>query len=245
MHSADTEIFYGLAETIDQVRETALIPDLMGEIAQLYGLKSVAYLGADIPHLGDREPYIAVTYSRDWVSHYKTQDYLFIDPVVRHGFNRLLPIDWSDFQKSNRRTRHFLGEAVEFGLGRNGLTVPVRGMHGDRGLVTITSDASDREWDTLRRFYMRDFQALSGHLHEMVLRSGGIDTQQVKLSRRQAECLWWISQGKNVPEIAIILELSRYTVKDYLEGARLKLNATSNTHAAFKAAQFGLLSPAL
>jgi DNA-binding CsgD family transcriptional regulator len=243
--AASTEIFYELAETIDEVGETERIPHILGEIAQLYGLKTVAYLGTNSARLSDREPYIAVTYSAEWVTHYKAQGYLFIDPVIREGFNCLMPIDWRDFDKSGARIRQFLGEAVDFGLGQNGLTFPVRGMHGNRALVTITSDTTDREWQTVRRLYMRDFQALAGHLHQMVLRSGGNENPQINLSKRQTECLWWISQGKNVPEIAIILELSRYTVKDYLEDARAKLNATSNSHAAFTAAQLGLLFPVL
>lgn len=243
--AASTEIFYELAETIDEIRETERIPHILGDIARLYDLKTVAYLATSSARLLDTEPYIAVTYSPEWVTHYKTQGYLFIDPVIREGFNRLMPIDWRDFDKSGVRTRRFLGEAADFGLGQNGLTFPVRGMHGDRALVTITSGSSDREWQSIRRLYMRDFQALSGHLHEMVLRSGGIENRRINLSRREAECLWWISQGKNVPDIAIILELSRYTVKGYLESARAKLNATSNSHASFMAAQLGLLFPVL
>lgn len=245
MKSAATDVFYELTETIDQVRETESIPNLLQGISHLYGLKTIAYLGVCATRLGDTEPYIAVTYSHDWVAHYKSENYLFIDPVIREGFNRLMPLDWGEFDRTDVQTRQFLGEAVEFGLGRKGLTFPVRGMRGDRALVTITSEANDREWQGVRRHYTRDFQALSGHLHEMVLRTGGIDTPQIKLSKRQIECLWWTSQGKRVPEIAIILELSHHTVKDYLEEARDKLNATSNPHAAFKAAQQGLLFPGL
>jgi DNA-binding CsgD family transcriptional regulator len=227
------DVFYELAETIDQVCETESIPNLLQNISRLYGLKTIAYLGLGTTRIGDTEPYIAVTYSPEWVAHYKSENYLFIDPVLRKGFDRIMPLDWGDFDRSDARTGRLLGEAVEFGLGRKGLTFPVRGMRGDRALVTITSEANDREWQTLRRHYARDFQALSGHLHEMVLRTEGIETPHIKLSKRQIECLWWTSQGKTVPEIAMILELSHHTVKDYLEEARDKLNATSNPHAAF------------
>lgn len=245
MKSAVADEFYELTETLDQVCEKESIPNLLESISRVYGLKTIAYLGVGATRICDTEPYIAVTYSSDWVAHYKQENYLFIDPVIREGFNRLMPLDWGNFDRSDVRTGQFLGEAVEFGLGRQGLTFPVRGLRGDRALVTITSEANDRDWQAVRRHYTRDFQALSGHLHEMVLRTGGIATPQVKLSRRQVECLWWTSQGKKVPDIAVILELSHHTVKDYLEEARDKLNATSNPHAAFKAAQQGLLFPGL
>ncbi len=51
--------------------------------------------------------------------------------------------------------------------------MPVHGRHGDSGLLSITSDAGERDWQRLRLHYMRDFQVLALHLHEVIPRLDG------------------------------------------------------------------------
>lgn len=62
-----------------------------------------------------------------------------------------------------------------------------------------------------------------------------------RLSRREIECLQWTSEGKTVWECGVILKLSPHTVRCYLESARHKLDASSNTHAVSLALRSGLL----
>ncbi|WAP66798.1 LuxR C-terminal-related transcriptional regulator [Jiella pelagia] len=50
-----------------------------------------------------------------------------------------------------------------------------------------------------------------------------------------------IAQGKTAWECAAILGLSQHTVRCYLESARHKLDAISNTHAVSIAHRTGLL----
>jgi len=79
-------------------------------------------------------------------------------------------------------------------------------------------------------------------MHELVLRLEGVKKARSQLSPRELECLQWVSDGKTAWECAIILGLSQHTVRCYLESARHKLNATSNTHAVSIAHRVGLLS---
>ena len=52
------------------------------------------------------------------------------------------------------------------------------------------------------------------------------------VTRREAEVLWWISQGKTNREIAIILELSPLTAKIHVERILAKLGCETRTAAA-------------
>ncbi|EIM72616.1 LuxR family transcriptional regulator [Nitratireductor aquibiodomus RA22] len=189
-----------------------------------------------------QSPYLAVTYSNEWVDHYKAQRFIDIDPAVQVGLRRMLPIDWGEFDRTDQKVRRMFGEATEFGLGRLGISLPVHGQHGDRALVSITSDASDQDWRHLRVHYMRDFQILALHMHQAILRLEGETMEQARLSPREQECLFWVAEGKTAWETAVILGLSEHTVRCYLESARRKLGASNNTHAVNKAGKSRLLT---
>jgi DNA-binding CsgD family transcriptional regulator len=231
-----------LADIAD-VRRADQISDLLARVSAAYGMKTVAYLGTGTldRQLPRREPYLAVTYSSDWVDHYRTRGYVKIDPVIQTGLRRLLPVDWDEFSTADQALRRFFGEAAEFGLGRKGMSFPVHGYSGDRGLFSVTADFSEREWQWARRTVFRQFPIIATHLHDAVLRTEGVLRSQPHLSRREHDCLQWTSQGKTVWECGVILGLSPHTVRCYLESARHKLGASSNTHAVSIALKSGLL----
>ncbi len=228
---------------IAYVRQPDQIPDLLARVGAAYGMKTVAYLGTGtldrkVPR---REPYIAVTYSSAWIEHYRAREYLKIDPVIQTGLRRLLPVDWDDLAGEDRALRQFFGEATEFGLGRKGMSFPVHGHGGDRALFSVSADFSEREWQWARGTAFRHFPIIAAHLHDAVLRIKGVLRAPPHLSPRELECLGWISEGKTAWECGMILGLSHYTVRCYLESARHKLGASSNTHAVSIALKSGLL----
>lgn len=241
-HFDSLELFDLLAE-IDGLIVPSEVTAVLAKLLDTYGLRSAAYLGSGIIGRPGHGPYLAVTYSPEWVEHYKAQSFVDIDPTIQVGLRRMLPIDWSEFDRKDAKVRSLFGEASEFGLGRNGISVPVHGRYGDRALVSITSDATDREWQRLRLTYMRDFQVLALHLHQAILRLAGAQTNEhARLSPRERECLLWIAEGKTYWETAMILGLSEHTVRCYLESARHKLGAANNTHAVNKAGKASLLT---
>lgn len=235
------ELFDLLSE-IEELADPAAIPSVLANLLDNYGLKSFAYLGTGVSGGPAAVPYLAVTYSHEWVEHYKKERFVEIDPAVQIGMRRMIPIDWNTFDKSDERVHRLFGEATEFGYGRHGLSLPVHGQHGDRALVSITSDASDRDWRNLHHCFMRDFHLLAFHLHEAILRLEGGAEPRLKISPRERECLMWIAEGKTAWECARILGLSEHTVRCYLESARHKLGAANNGHAANKATKANLLT---
>lgn len=238
---SEDDLFDHLAE-IDALCGAQDVTAVLAELLDVYSLKSIAYFGVGLSDRPNDAPYLAVTYSLDWIERYRSERFVDIDPIIQVGMRRMLPMDWATFDRSDPNVRRLFGEAGEFGLGRQGISLPVHGRHGDRALLSLTSEASDREWRGLRRAYMRDFQLLALHLHQAVLRLEGRTMTVPALSPRERECLLWIAEGKTYWECGMILGLSEHTVRCYLESARHKLGAANNSHAVNKAAKARLLS---
>jgi DNA-binding CsgD family transcriptional regulator len=64
----------------------------------------------------------------------------------------------------------------------------------------------------------------------------------VRLSKREVECLHWAALGKTDEEIATILTRSCATVRFHIHNAANKLNAVNRSQTVFKASQLGYLS---
>ena len=50
----------------------------------------------------------------------------------------------------------------------------------------------------------------------------------VKLSKRESECLYYLSKGRTIKDIAKFLKISHRTVEDYIGNIKSKLNWFSN-----------------
>src|SRR5215467_5389839 len=63
------------------------------------------------------------------------------------------------------------------------------------------------------------------------------------LNDREIEVLTWVARGKTSAQIADLIGLSKRTVDFHLDNARIKLDATTRTQAAIKAAIGKLIEP--
>jgi DNA-binding CsgD family transcriptional regulator len=236
-------LFEALAPKLDSVKHFEEGSSLLLSAATSYGLKHVAYLGINIPRIGRTTPFYSATYTSDWCKHYEHSAYVDVDPVVRLGLTGLMPIDWRAFDYSKPEIRQMFGEATEFGLGRQGLTIPIRGRGPEVALFSVNSDLPDKEWAELKRESMRDLQLLAHYFHQMVIRveGGEIPHYEALLSPREKECLQWAASGKTIWETAHILNVSERAVRLYLDVARHKLECLNKTQAVAKAVALGIV----
>ena len=84
------------------------------------------------------------TYSQAWQQRYVEQNYLRVDPVVAGAYQRFHPVDWKQLDWSSKAARAFLAEAIEYGIGNQGYTVPVRGPNGQFALFTVNHSCDDQ-----------------------------------------------------------------------------------------------------
>lgn len=214
----------------------------MHEICDAYGLSTAAYF---FQGLGDRvaqEPVFLTTYTQSWVDHYQYRNFVRIDPVLQIGFQSFMPVDWAQL---NRERKHevteMFGEAKDFGLGGRGITFPIHCNMNGKALFSLSADMKAEEWTKYALEYFPDFQMLGHAFHECVRSVLMEDCDPPQLTRRQTECLLWISAGKTAGETAAILGLAERTVRCYLDEAKQKLDATNITQAAVKANRMNLL----
>lgn len=237
-----------LFELIDQISKAEKLMDgheLLRSALATYGLEHVVYIAVNLPTEKRDRPLVAMTYSADWQRHYAQRDYVDIDPVVRAGVGGILPVDWASLDRKHPTVRKFFGEAQEFNVGPQGISVPVRGQHGEFALFSVTSDLAPLEWDRLKKRYMRDLMLLAYNFHSFALNAEHIENetdQRDKLSFREVECLRWTAMGKSAWDTGQIMGVSERTVKFHLENSRAKLRAMNTTHAVSKALSLNLIT---
>lgn len=78
----------------------------------------------------------------------------------------------------------------------------------------------------------------------MVVRPRSEESPELpSLSRRETECLEWVSRGKSSSDIGAILGLSPRTVDSYLEKVCAKLRVRTRIEAVAYAVRTGLIEP--
>ena len=232
-----------MIDRVDTIKKNNEIDQAINEIKEKYSLRNVAYMGHNMSTLTQNAPYVSVTYDEEWVKHYYEKSYFDVDPVLPAAKKSILPVDWQSFDISNQKVRRFFNEARDAGVGRNGISIPVRGRNGDFGVFSLASNFKEADWLQLKRQFMRDFQVLAVHIHQSVLDANDITPPSFKLSPRELEVLFWTACGKTGEEAALILGISKRSIRFHICNAMKKLNCTNSTHAVAKAMYFNLIKP--
>jgi LuxR family transcriptional regulator, quorum-sensing system regulator CinR len=186
------------------------------------------------------DPYIKLTYPDAWIKRYLQMGYIDVDPVIREGFMRTLPFDWSELKIETTAEASFLMDALAHGVGPRGLSIPVQSKHGHRALFSISCSWSDDKWISFVNSTQTTLLRIANRLHRRVV-ADIFGDDRPHLTAREIECLRWIAFGKNSSEIAVILNISSHTARDYLKSSRFKLDCVTSAQAVSKAVSLGLL----
>jgi DNA-binding CsgD family transcriptional regulator len=131
-------------------------------------------------------------------------------------------------------------DALAYGVGPCGMSIPVQSEHGHRGLVSISDSRPPDRWERFRSENLSDLIGIANRLHRRVVREMFGEVRP-NVTRREIECLRLTAAGKDSTDIAIILEISPYTARDHLKSARFKLDCATSAQAVTKAISLGLL----
>ena len=229
---------------LDQVNRARSLNELqavLGAMRSAFGLANIVYHAVTIPSHGGANPILLLTYEKDWVKIYHERDYFGIDPVIRAGIKGFLPLDWSEVDRASLAAQAFFREADAYAVGREGMTLPVRGPAGERALFTVTSNLSATDWQAERLRRMRDVQIIAHFVHNRAVELAGYRSKSAALSGRELQCLELIASGRHVKQVASDLGLSLSAVNLYLRSARSKLKSTSLAEAVVKATRTEIL----
>ena len=238
----------GYEEIVTQIGEAASLAAMQkiaGNICKFYHLANMAYHAVYIPGAKMFNPILVLTYDPGWVARYKDNDYFKIDPVVVCGTKSFLPLDWAQLDRENTVARGFFAEADRYDVGRQGITLPVRGAGGERALFTVTANMSMREWEQRRVGYMKEFQMIAHYMHDRIVELSGYRDTAPKpaLSPREMTCLEFAARGATVKQIAASLHITDRAVRLFLTSGCAKLNCATIPQAIAKTVSREMLRP--
>jgi len=179
-------------------------------------------------------------YTNKWQAQYAHQDYLAIDPTVKHGLTSTRPFTWHN--KLMQEPTEFWQEASAHGL-KSGWAQSSILSPNSVGMLTVarederkTPTAITHEQPLL--VWLND--AFKSTFAELILPSIFKETY-IELTARETEMLKWCADGKTSDEIAIILNVTKRTVDFHIANTLVKLNVSNKTAAAVRAIQLNLL----
>jgi DNA-binding CsgD family transcriptional regulator len=231
-----------LTSFIDRLQSASTLEalqTLIFDLRSLYEVEHVVYHAVN----AEGGQYAVLTYGPDWVARYLERDYARLDPVVQGCFRRFHPVNWKDLDWSARPARAFLGEALEHGVGNQGISVPIRGPAGQFALFTVNHRATDPSWAVQSQAQQHDLILIAHYVNQKALEIGrGRDEVALAaLSPRETDALTLLAMGYSRARAAESLAISEHTFRAYVESARLKLGASNTIHAVARALTQGML----
>lgn len=186
----------------------------------------------------------AGTYSASWSERYAEADYARIDPVIEGASRSFVPVDWKSLDWNTKIKKQFLREAVDFGIGNQGYTVPLRGPNGQFAIFVVNDTCSDEKWEKFISEHASDLLIVAHFFHQKVIEIERVfgPSPPPKLSARESDVLKHIASGRSRSQVAHDLKISENTLRVYLDSARHKLGALNITHAAAIAVTRGIIS---
>lgn len=219
----------------------APLAEFLDRLCDRMGFDFAAYAGTN-PVAGAVHAY--VNYPDPWKAYYIEHGLHRVDPTLQVARRSIGPVDWRRLTRDAGYDEVF-GVAQDFGIGRRGLTIPVRGPFGDIGMLSVTRHGADADWDALVGRSLGDLQAVAVHIHDAVMGSDILSRtlRHPNLSAREREVLQWAAAGKSQADIADILSISQRTVEVHLGSVRTKLHALTTAQAVGRGVALGLIHP--
>ena len=138
-----------------------------------------------------------------------------------------------------------LGDFMKRAMTGAAIVVPIHMPFGQIGAVSFNPIEPDRV-DLSREFeqYSEQFESYARRFilsYVKVMSKRRWVEPDVRLSKREVQCLHWAALGKTDEEIATIMSLSAATIQFHLRNAAAKLNAVNRCQTVYKATQLGYL----
>lgn len=226
------DIFNATQEPFSDEKESA---SFLRNARDRFGVLNLSYwfLGSSraVP---DRMTWFS-TYDENYTQLYMKEYSPLKDSAFHMCFSRLLPLDWDEARTTDDTVKDIHQLADRYGIGRHGISIPIRELGVGDAMFSINFDRDDRHWGEVRRELVNEVHLFAHYYHQRVKKL--IAAQQrpmgegFELSPREREVLMWAAEGKTASETAAILKLSTSAVNLYAARAMSKLRAHTKTQA--------------
>lgn len=229
----------GLLSTLEGASEPADLQHIIEKFRDFFGIDHMVYHW--VSTAGDQ--FGCGTYNPEWVQRYLQKDYLKVDPVIKGCFQLFHPVDWKRLDWSSKAARVFQKEAIEYGVGNQGYSVPVRGPNGQFALFSVSHNCTDAEWEQFIRNNRRDLILIAHDFNRKALEfePDRVPETSKSLSPREVDAITLLAMGYSRAQVADALSISEHTLRVYIESARFKLDANNTVHAVARAVSRGLI----
>lgn len=232
--------------TAEQILEELAQADTLEEFHKVTFSLRNAYQAQHVVYYwvnSEGEDFGAGTIPHEWAERYLEKGYNKIDPVVLGCLTRFDPANWKDLDWSTKPARDFLADALDHGLGPQGITIPLRGPNGQYAVLSITGDRPDEEWADFLRRHRLEFMIIAHEFNKKCVEfdEHGEEKVQGRLSPRELTALTYLARGLSRNQAAHQMQISEHTLRVYIESSRHKLGALNTTHAVARALNSGLI----
>lgn len=185
------------------------------------------------------------TYPEEWTRIYAERSFHERDPCLIRIFNRITPLDWSTVS-DDPGFQEICAVGAAYGVPSNGVSVPVRGVRGDTGMLAFSKRCSAEEWARIMQGRAGAFMLHAAHFHESVVdqifNDGDAPAEsRPSLDPREIEILRAISEFGDPRKAASKLGLALRTIEAYLRTIRIRLRALTNGHAVNRAKALSII----
>lgn len=228
-----------ILEVLEQAEDLGTLQHATEQLRTYYSVDHVVYHW--VASAGDH--YGCGSYPEEWQQRYLEQNYLRVDPVIIGCFQRFHPVNWKQLDWSSKAAKEFQASAIEYGIGNQGFSVPIRGPSGQFALFTVSHSCNDDFWEKWTQEHNRVLILIAHAFNKKALefeakRRPG-KTQA--LSPRELDAMTFLALGYSRAKVADELSISEHTLRVYIESARHKLGAHNTTHAVARAISQGLI----
>lgn len=161
--------------------------------------------------------------------------YYEIDSTVLYSFQNIAPVTWTDDHFNT--CKKMRDESKDAGL-IHGITYPIRGSTGEKGLLCISSG------DEISKEAALYVNAMVPFFHNKVFELDlhkNVYFKFPELTKKEEEFLKWMSVGKSNEDIAMIMGITYRTCVDYTNKLVKKFNCQNKSQVIGLAIMKGMI----
>ncbi|WP_417821056.1 LuxR family transcriptional regulator [Terasakiella sp.] len=230
---------------LDKIDNLQDFSDFLLTLKDHLGFDHFTYAIFNSPNVKVRDPLVACSYQNEWLDYYFSEDCINCDPIVRAAQKSHTPYIWESLKK-NKTEQAFMQRAQDFGISKRGMTIPIRRANNELALVSVCANANKGQWNDLMNYSVPIVRFIADYCHDAFIEKfteAVGESEEIKLTARERECLLWTARGKSNWEIANILNVAERTVTFHIGNACTKLGVNGRFQATVKAIAHHIIYP--
>jgi DNA-binding CsgD family transcriptional regulator len=227
-------------EYVRNLHEPGHLSALIHQLRPLVGAANLAYQALFIPGRLANQHLIATTYSDQWNEFYLSKNYSRADPIEIALRRASQPVDWKLLRLTSKEAEAFFAAATRYGVGQNGVSIPLNNPRAGRALFSVTSNLEGDDWAVFKASALPSLIEIGRAIQ---LRSAEIKEQprQPALTAKEIDYLALYVAGYEIKEIGDMHSVSGTAVRSVLNSATDKLEARGPRHAGYLAIALGIV----